>query len=305
MPTFSIVIPLFNKAPYVCKTVDSILSQTFDDFEIVIVDDGSTDNSAQIIEERYHLDKVRVVKKTNGGPSSARNRGVQEAIGEWIVFLDADDLLLPNALSIFSSLITEHTDINYFICNYYLATNGIASLFTWKKHDGRVNNPFFLEAIRELTDRPGSSVIKSKLLQEHPFNEKYRRFEDAESQYEIMRSSVVYQCSTPVMISNRDAGCASFYRKDIEEDFVGGLIFSNKSFWEEVTLFHLALDCKHGYPHEADRLYKQIYRRLDLKFTYYLIRIYWIFIRVWGEVFRKNRGLNVDQLLINTCYENK
>lgn len=305
MPTFSIVIPLFNKAPFVCKTVDSILNQTFSDFEIIIVDDGSTDNSAQIIEERYNINNVKVIKKTNGGPSSARNVGVQKAIGEWIIFLDADDLLLPNALSVFSSLISKYAGIDYFVCNYYLATKGIAKLFTWKKHDGRVNKPFFLEAIRELTDRPGSSAIKRTLLLEHPFNEKYRRFEDAESQYEIMRSNVVYQCSIPVMISNRDAGSASFYRNDIKEDFVGGLNFTNKSFWEQVTLFHLALDCKHGYPYEATRLYKQIYRRVDLKFTYYLIRVYWIFLRVWGKVFRKNKKMNIDKLLGNTCYENK
>ncbi len=305
MPTFSIVIPLFNKASYVCKTVDSILNQTFRDFEVVIVDDGSTDDSAQIIEKHFLLDKVRVVKKTNGGPSSARNVGVREAKGRWIVFLDADDLLLPNALSVFYSLIKANVDINYFVCNYYTATNGFASLFTWKKHNGRVNNPFFLEAIRELSDRPGSSVLKRTLLLEHPFNEKYRRFEDAESQYEIMRSNIVYQCSIPVMISNRDAGCASFYRKDIEEDFVGGLNFTNKTFWEEVTLFHLALDCKIGYPLEAERLYKYIYRRFDLRLTYYMIRIYWVLIKILGIFLRKNKRLSVDTLLRNAYYENK
>lgn len=305
MPIFSIVIPLYNKAPYVCKTVDSILNQTFCDYEVVIVDDGSTDDSAQIIEKHYVLDKVRVVRKTNGGPSSARNVGVREAKGSWIIFLDADDVLLPNALAVFHSLIKAHADINYFVCNYYTAENGIARLFTWKKHDNRINNPFFLEAIRELSDRPGSSVIKRELLLEYPFNEKYRRFEDAESQYEIMRSNQVYQCSTPVMISNRDAGCASFYRENIKEDFVGSLNFCNISFWEEVTLFHLALDCKSGYPHEADRLYKNIYKRVDLRLAYYLIRIYWVLLKFFGLLFGKNKKVPVEKLLRHTYYDKK
>ena len=276
-PRFSVVIPLYNKEPYIKDCLDSIMSQTFSDFEVVIVDDGSTDNSVDLVKRLYPSDKVRIIQKINGGPSSARNKGVQEAKGEWIVFLDADDLFLPNALENFNKLIIENGNIDFFVCNYYIAINNVARLFTNKRNDGLVKNPFYLEAKRELTDRPGSSVIKRELLISYPFNEKLRRYEDAECQYDMMRSNLIYQCSIPVMISVRDAGSASLFRKDINEDFVGHLVFEGKSYWEQVTLYLLALECKEGYPDKADSLYGKIYRRLDLKVVYLLLRLYWRF----------------------------
>ena len=300
MPVFSVVIPLYNKAKYIKTCIDSVFKQTYRDYEVVIVDDGSTDNGVEVIQKSYNSNKIRIVQKENGGPSSARNNGVKEANGEWVVFLDADDVFLPNALFVFSKLIKTNADINYFVCNYYIAINGKAKLFSDKKYNGVVKNPFYLEAIRELTDRPGSSAIKRELLLKYPFNEKLRRYEDAESQYEMMRTTPVYQCSTPVMISNRDAGCASFYRKDINEDFVGSLEFNGKSFWEEVTLYHLALDCKKGYPQYASK-YEKIYKRLDLKLTFFLIKIYWYLNKRFK--IRNNSEIAVSELLKTEHYE--
>lgn len=305
MPKISIVIPLYNKGPYIKTSIDSVLNQTYDDYELVIVDDGSTDNSVEVIKNSYTSEKIRIIQKENGGPSSARNRGVQEARGEWIVFLDADDLLLPKALSYFSSLIKKNQDVNYIVCNYYIAYNREAKLFTTHKHKGIVKNPFFLEAIRELTDRPGSSIIKRELLLQHPFNIILRRFEDAESQYEIMRRNMVYQSPIPVMISNRDAGSASLYRKNIEEDFVGYLEFEGKSFWEQMALFHLALDCKRGYPEDAERLYRKIYRRIDLNIAFLLMRIYWRIDRYICKIFKRNRSITIDELMRSNDNERK
>lgn len=297
MPLFSIIIPLYNKEKYISKTLDSVLQQDFEDYEVVICDDGSTDNSVDYINRNYQSSRIRLINKENGGPSSARNSGVAVAKGEWIVFLDADDLLLPNALSVFFKLISCHPDIFYFVCNYYIAVNGKAKLFTNFRHDGVLNNPFFYEAIRELTERPGSSVIRRELLLQYPFNEQLRRFEDAENQYNIMRSNLLYQSSTPVMISNRDAGCASFYRKNIEEDFEGHLIFDGKSFWERMSLYQLALDCKNGYPEAAENLYRFIYKRMDYKIAYFLIRGYWLTKSIYNRLFNKNKSIPVDMCI--------
>lgn len=296
-PFISIVIPLYNKALYIEKTLKSVLNQTYNDYEILIVDDGSTDNGVELIKNNYKCSKIRIIQKDNGGPSSARNRGVVESRGEWIVFLDADDQLLPSALSVFSSLITENKGIEYFVCNYYLAQDGKAQLFTNTKRKGIVKKPFYLESLRELSERPGSSVIKRELLLKHPFNEKFRRFEDAECQYEIMRNNLLYICSEPVMISNRDAGCASFYRKKIEEDFVGSLNFKGKSFWEQMTLYLLALDCRKGYPHKANKLYGHIYKRLDLKMVHNLFRIYWVINKIIDRFLHRRKVVPVECLL--------
>ena len=93
-PLFSVVIPLFNKRVTIASTVASILAQTFLDFELIVIDDGSTDGGAG---ELTGIDDARltVIRQNNLGEGPARNRGIEAAKGEWIAFLDADDLWLP------------------------------------------------------------------------------------------------------------------------------------------------------------------------------------------------------------------
>jgi len=93
----SIIIPLYNKAPYVRRALDSIAAQTFADFEAIVVDDGSTDDSAAIV-ENYSDARFRLIRQSNAGPGAARNMGIAQARGEFIAFLDADDEWLPHYL---------------------------------------------------------------------------------------------------------------------------------------------------------------------------------------------------------------
>lgn len=95
-PKVSVVIPAYNAAQYICETIDSVLSQTYKDYEIIVVDDGSTDNTKEILQP--HMGKIRYMYKENGGPASARNVGIKNAQGEYIAFLDSDDLWLPEKL---------------------------------------------------------------------------------------------------------------------------------------------------------------------------------------------------------------
>ena len=89
---FSIVIPVYNVAPYLCECVDSVLAQNFTDYEIILVDDGSTDNSPSICDEYAEkYGQIKVIHKTNGGLSDARNFGIKEAQGNYLMFLDSDD----------------------------------------------------------------------------------------------------------------------------------------------------------------------------------------------------------------------
>jgi hypothetical protein len=93
----SIVIPLYNKARYVKRALDSIESQTFSDFEVIVVDDGSTDDGAALVSS-YPDQRVRLITQSNAGPGAARNAGIAQAQGELIAFLDADDEWLPTYL---------------------------------------------------------------------------------------------------------------------------------------------------------------------------------------------------------------
>lgn len=94
----SVIIPLYNKAPYVGRALDSVAAQTFRDFELIVVDDGSTDGSGQLVAD-YADARVRLIRQPNAGPGAARNRGIAEAGGELLAFLDADDEWTPEFLS--------------------------------------------------------------------------------------------------------------------------------------------------------------------------------------------------------------
>ncbi|MBR5421432.1 MAG: glycosyltransferase family 2 protein [Lachnospiraceae bacterium] len=94
--TISIIIPVYNKAPHLPQCLDSVLSQTYPLLEVLLVDDGSTDDSLRICREYAEKDsRVRVLTKENGGASSARNMGIEEATGEYVGFVDADDWIEP------------------------------------------------------------------------------------------------------------------------------------------------------------------------------------------------------------------
>ena len=124
---FSIIIPLFNKAPYIKKALDSIVSQTYTDWECIIVDDGSTDGSAAICEEylstlysvpNTRIENIRLISQPNSGVAAARNNGVKQSNGQFLCFLDADDWWKPPFLEEMDRLIAEYPDAGLYASNY-------------------------------------------------------------------------------------------------------------------------------------------------------------------------------------------
>lgn len=113
----SVVIPLYNKEKQIRATLESVLAQTFSDYEIVIVNDGSTDRSS---EEAAQIQdpRIRLIHQENAGVSAARNRGIDEARGEYIAFLDADDRWKPEYLQTQYELTLQYPECFVFVCNY-------------------------------------------------------------------------------------------------------------------------------------------------------------------------------------------
>ena len=113
----SVVIPLYNKEKSISSTLRTVLNQTFSDYEIVIVNDGSTDGSVEEI-EKVQDDRIRLVHQPNAGVSAARNRGIEEAKGDLIAFLDADDEWKPEYLATQYHLFQKYPECSVFACNY-------------------------------------------------------------------------------------------------------------------------------------------------------------------------------------------
>lgn len=108
----SIIVPIFNTEQYLPRCIDSVLSQCYSDFELILVDDGSTDASGAICDKYCEIDdRIRVFHKQNGGVSAARNLGMDNARGKWLYFVDSDDELLPNGLQSLVDCISDEVDI--------------------------------------------------------------------------------------------------------------------------------------------------------------------------------------------------
>lgn len=101
MPEISVVVPVYQVEKYLARCIESILAQTYTDFEVILVDDGSFDNSGDICEKYAISDsRIRVIHKKNGGLSSARNAGLDVAVGEYVTFIDSDDVIHPQYLEV-------------------------------------------------------------------------------------------------------------------------------------------------------------------------------------------------------------
>jgi len=114
MTTISVIIPAYNYGQYIKRSIDSVLDQTVQPFELIIIDDGSTDNTEEIILKNYNdNDKVKYFRKKNGGPASARNMGIAKALGDFVLLLDADDKLERNAIELLTEKIEKfpHADM--------------------------------------------------------------------------------------------------------------------------------------------------------------------------------------------------
>lgn len=120
-PLISIIVPVYNSEKTLNRCVDSILKQTFRNWELLLIDDGSIDRSGEICDEYAIKDqRIKVFHKENGGVSSARNVGLDNVKGEWITFGDSDDEILNNTFALYDRIINEHNEIDLISCGYLI-----------------------------------------------------------------------------------------------------------------------------------------------------------------------------------------
>lgn len=126
VPFFSVVIPVYNKGPHIQRSISSVLNQTYQNFELILINDASTDNS---LEEIHKLtdERIRLFQRTEPGPGgyAARNLGIEKANGEWVAFLDADDEWHPHHLEKMHALAQKYPDVYFMGCGWETQNNGI------------------------------------------------------------------------------------------------------------------------------------------------------------------------------------
>lgn len=266
----SIVMPLYNKETSIAHSLKSILQQESSNFEVVIVDDGSTDCSVSIVES-VKDSRIKLIRQENGGPSKARNTGVVHASGEWILFIDADDEMLPNALKIFEQYIKNVPDADMFLGEVVI-NNGKTKKLSMTYKDGFIKHPFKKHTLGRLFQCSGSTLYRKTICLRYPFDERVRRYEDLQRLFNLYRIYKLYVINHPVAQINLEFSSASRARKDIKEDFLGYLDFKGKSFWEKMALYSFYLGEREYYPEQCRNLYPWLYRRYDLLGLYKLIK---------------------------------
>ncbi len=179
LPQVSVVIPAYNAADYIARTLDSVFAQTFADFEVILVNDGSPDSDALEQELKPYLARIRYFNQANRGPSAARNLGIREAKGIYVAFLDADDFWLPQHLSCQIERLSGDKKLGLVYSNalHLRGDTLIGTAFERVPQSGAVNLESLLS--ERCTINTSSVVaVRSALLEAGLFDENMRHCED-------------------------------------------------------------------------------------------------------------------------------
>lgn len=220
MPQISVIIPLYNKEQYIEATIRSVLSQDYKDYEIVIIDDGSTDKSCQVVNS-IKDDRIRLISQENHGVSASRNNGVMNSNGKYIFFLDADDALIDHALSNLYNSAVNNQDADIIVSGFNYRNNDgeIVKIFE-NKDLGYLADPFKSLWMKNVFFRTGNILIKRSFLLGDPlFNVRLTLFEDFDCLYRLLRKAKVYSNNSIVLDYNRYEGGLSRKYVSFNKDF--------------------------------------------------------------------------------------
>ena len=205
---FSVIIPLYNKAPYIEKALRSVMAQSFTDYEIIVVDDGSKDESASIAEGVLAEVAVKhqLIRQENAGVSMARNNGVTCSRGDYLCFLDADDWWAPTFLERVHWLISEYPDAGIYGTNYFYVKNGRQKICVTTAETGYIN---YCKVYAEKLQMPLTSItvtIPRKLFVEMDgFKPSLKLGEDFDLWIRIALRNRVAFLNEPLAYYNQDA----------------------------------------------------------------------------------------------------
>lgn len=249
-PIISIIVPVYNVEKYLDRCVESILNQTFKDFELILVDDGSPDDCPAICDEWAEKDsRIKVIHKPNGGVSSARNEGLNIAQGEYIGFCDPDDVINPHMYELMYKTITD-SGSDCSVCSFKSFTNDLKLVIN--SFDRNANNlileneasiEYFLGVGKTLLGSVWNKLIRKDLILDMRFNEKMVFGEDY-----CFALEALLNCSRVTILENYE-----LYYYFLRDDSAMKKLNSEKYyklFVEKQRVFQL---CKNKYPNKKTK----------------------------------------------------
>lgn len=198
MTMISIIIPSYNRAQLISIGIQSIIDQTYQNWELIIIDDGSTDRTEEVIRSFNDI-RIRYIYQVNAERSAARNNGIRNAKGEWICFLDSDDEYLPNHLELLINYIQEFNLMTGLIitglktCSQTKITN---------KPFLNLSNPSIFEEIWTKFILPTQTCTHNTILKSNKFDERFRLWEDTHLWLRITSNHTIYQIEEYSAIQN-------------------------------------------------------------------------------------------------------
>jgi glycosyltransferase involved in cell wall biosynthesis len=192
----SVVIPVYNRKQLITRALDSVFAQTSQPDEVIVVDDGSTDNSAHIISSRYP--GIKLIPQQNKGVSAARNTGVRHAAHDWIALLDSDDEWLSNKLQVIRELHHRHPQERFFHSNEIWIRNGVR-VNPMKKHQ-KQGGMIFQQCLPLCVISPSAVVMQKSLFdQTGPFDEALPACEDYDLWLRLCHRFPVFYIEQPLI----------------------------------------------------------------------------------------------------------
>lgn len=212
----SVIAPVYNTSRYLRKFIESILAQDFTDYELILVDDGSTDDSGKICDEYAEGDnRVKVIHKPNGGVDTARNMGMEKAQGMYYYLADSDDALLPGCLTALVEGMEREADVDLSVCGYIHSSNGVdeaipegpfeTHVFNRDRMMEELLNPVYYNIGMPWTNLFRASVIKKNNLQ---YNQAIHTIDDRlflASYINAMKGKAVHS-TRPIYVYNLGVG---------------------------------------------------------------------------------------------------
>jgi glycosyltransferase involved in cell wall biosynthesis len=194
MPEISVIIPAYNAAAFLPCAISSVLGQTFSDLEIIVIDDGSTDNTKEVVFP--FGSRIQYLQTRNLGPSAARNLGIARSTGRYIAFLDADDWWLPNKLEVQIEILSQNPDHSFVCADWFNGETGneprISGLAGYKAWDQPASFDLMLE--ENFVNSSTVVVSREKLVRVGLFMESLRGAEDRHLWLRLLDFNEAYVC---------------------------------------------------------------------------------------------------------------